>query len=201
MRLKDSDVRVCLRQEIKEHFAYDLTTHIVDELQICNGVARVDIAAINGALHGYEIKSESDTLIRLPNQLVQYNKVFDYVYLVCADNQIEEAYKLIPNWWGIYLVSNCEGMARLTIERKPSPNCNLDPFSLLQFLNKEELVRFGLMFDVGTEPKLQRTQKYRLWQIISAKVDACEIPLFSLAEFLRTTLKTREGGRTHLLQT
>ncbi len=200
MRLKDRDVRTCLHQEIKSHFSYDNKTYVVDELQICNGAARIDIAAINGALHGYEIKSESDTLIRLPNQLEQYNKVFDYIYFVCAKNQIEKANKIIPQWWGIYLAINVDGLAQLSLIRKPRKNDRLDSFALLQFLNKDELVIFGLKYDLGSASSLKRMQKYRLWQIIAAKVDKDEIPLDELSKYLRTSLKTREGGRAHLLQ-
>ena len=200
MRLKDSDVRISLHQEIKEHFVYDSTTHIVDELQICNGVARIDVAAINGAFHGYEIKSESDTLIRLPNQLEQYNKVFDYIYFVCAEKQISKAYKMIPHWWGIYITMNVDGKAKLELARHAKQNEMLDPFSLLQFLNKDELVNFGVKFDLGSFSTLKKIQKYRLWQILAAKVDKNDIAIEDLTSFLRTSLKVREGGRAHLLQ-
>jgi len=200
MRLKDSDVRMSLHQEIKEHFLYDNTTHVVDELQICNGVARIDVAAINGALHGYEIKSESDTLIRLPNQIEQYNKVFDFMYFVCAENQIDKAYQIIPQWWGIYLVNNVDGLAQLSLIREAKKNENLDSFSLLQFLNKDELICFGLENNLGLPSALKRTQKYRLWQILADKVDNNEIEINKLSDFLRLSLKTREGGRTHLIQ-
>lgn len=200
MRLKDIDVRICLHQEIKDHFSYDNTTHIVDELQICNGVARVDVAAINGALHGYEIKSESDTLIRLPNQIEQYNKVFDRLYFVCAENQIDKAYNMIPQWWGVYLVTNVDGQAQLSIVRDSKENENLDSFSLLQFLNKDELICFGLKYDLGSPSSLKRLQKYRLWQILATKVDTNEIEIKELSDFLRLSLKTREGGRAHLIQ-
>ncbi len=200
MKLKDRDLRISLHQEIKDHFSYDKTTQIIDELQICNGVARVDIAAINGALHGYEIKSESDTLIRLPNQTEQYNKVFDYVYFVCSENQIDKAYRIIPEWWGIYLAANVNGNAKLSLIKDAEKNEKKDSFSLLQFLNKEELICFGLKYDLGTPSALKKLQKYRLWQILAAKVDNSEILMDELSDFLRFSLKTREGFKTRLLQ-
>ena len=43
-------------------------SRVVDELELLRGVVRVDVAVISDTLHGYEIKSASDNLIRLPNQ-------------------------------------------------------------------------------------------------------------------------------------
>lgn len=200
MRLKDKDVRISLHDEIKRYFSYDKTTHVVDELQICNGAARIDVAAINGALHGYEIKSESDTLIRLPNQIQQYNKVFDYIYIVCAENQINEAYKIIPQWWGIYLVTNYKETAKLHLLRNAEKNTQINSFALLQFLNKDELIDYALRYNIGSISKLRKIQKYRLWQIIASKVDNNKIELSDLSDYLRNCIKSRENGRTHLLQ-
>ena len=54
---------------------------VIDELGIMHGKARVDIAVINGSIHGYEIKSSMDTLKRLPRQMAAYDSCFQNVKL------------------------------------------------------------------------------------------------------------------------
>ena len=44
-------------------------TVFLEELGLCQGDARVDYAVINGAMNGYEIKSDRDKLVRLPHRL------------------------------------------------------------------------------------------------------------------------------------
>lgn len=64
--MRDRDVRQALhRKVLKEHHG-DADTLVLDELGLRHGTCRVDIAVVNGYLHGYEIKSDSDTLERLP---------------------------------------------------------------------------------------------------------------------------------------
>jgi hypothetical protein len=48
---------------------------MLDEFGLEHGEVRVDVAVINGELHGYEIKSERDTLERLPRQVKAYSAV------------------------------------------------------------------------------------------------------------------------------
>ena len=66
----------------------DPQTLIVEELGIRQGAARVDVAVVNGSLHGYEIKSARDTLERLPKQSELYSSVFDTITLVTAENHL-----------------------------------------------------------------------------------------------------------------
>ena len=73
--MRDADVRTALRRELEEHFRDDPDTRIVEEMGIWSGSARIDIAVINGELHGYELKSERDRLERPPRQIDLYNRV------------------------------------------------------------------------------------------------------------------------------
>ena len=47
-------------------FRYD--TIVLDELGLCHGDVRIDVASVNGELSGYEIKRHADTLARRPKQ-------------------------------------------------------------------------------------------------------------------------------------
>jgi hypothetical protein len=66
--MRDSDVRKAVKTWLELKYANDASTRIVEEMGVWNGSVRVDIAVINGELHGLELKSAKDTLERLQNQ-------------------------------------------------------------------------------------------------------------------------------------
>jgi hypothetical protein len=58
----------------------DKKIRILQEFSISD--ARIDIAVFNGIMHGYEIKSDVDTLKRLPQQIKAYDSIFDKITLI-----------------------------------------------------------------------------------------------------------------------
>jgi len=56
---------------------------------------------VNGKLHGYEIKSDADTLKRLPAQAEVYSAVFDLVTIVVGEHHLDTVRAIVPEWWGI----------------------------------------------------------------------------------------------------
>lgn len=101
MITNDKIIRIALKEYLDGLHARDIKLRIVEELGIGHGAARVDIAVINGVLHGYEIKSDRDTLLRLPEQMNMYNSVFDQMTLVVGKSHLYESINLIPDWWGV----------------------------------------------------------------------------------------------------
>jgi len=77
----DLMIRTLLRGILEEKHSKDNKVRIIEELGVHHGNARVDIAVVNGIMHGYEIKSDLDTLLRLPEQIEVYNSVFDKMTL------------------------------------------------------------------------------------------------------------------------
>lgn len=104
----DHIIRVGLRKLLKEELEqYNKETgklaNIFEELGVSHGRARVDMAVVNGIMHGYEIKSDKDTLSRLFDQIHEYNAVFDKITLVVGQRHLLDAIHRIPEWWGITL--------------------------------------------------------------------------------------------------
>ena len=85
--IADPDIRAVLKSRLQAKHALEPDTVVVEELGLCQGQVRVDMAVVNGVLHGYEIKSDCDTLRRLPNQVVAYGKVLDRATLVVGVRQ------------------------------------------------------------------------------------------------------------------
>lgn len=134
----DIDIRTALKEYLTREFA-NSNSIIVDEFKICWGDARVDIAVVNSYFHGYEIKSDNDTLERLPHQMEFYGKVFDTMSIVCSKKWLSKVRKLIPRWWGIIIAEeNTDGTITLIRKRKEYINKKIDVRSVLELTWKDE---------------------------------------------------------------
>jgi hypothetical protein len=96
---RDVDIRKALLANLEVKYSDSSHDLIVEEFG-CK-TARADVAVINGFLHAYEIKSDSDSLDRLPSQIDAYQGVFEYVTLICGRRLLERARTTIPKWWGL----------------------------------------------------------------------------------------------------
>jgi hypothetical protein len=186
--MRDIDIRTALHKEIIPPIAAEPNSLVIDELGICQGDARIDIAVINGKLHGFEIKSEQDSLARLSAQTELYNKVFDTVTLVSSDSHIEKATKIVPEWWGLIRVSGPRKNVVLSGERETQLNNGVDPYALTQLLWREEALK--ALEDRGMDKGLRSRPRRHLWRAL-----ADSLPLSNLTEIVRETLKTRKSWR------
>lgn len=185
--MRDIDVRTALRGQVDLHFAGEPGTIRIDELGVLNGSARIDLAVVNGNLHGYEIKSATDTLDRLPAQVVAYSAVFDTVTLVVADGHASEALGIIPPWWGVCVATESPNGVDLRWQRQPRQNPDIDPVSLASLLWRDELIHVLIAKGVRGIRKKKREELH--------EVVAQEVPLNQLRELVRNALKSREQWR------
>jgi hypothetical protein len=139
----DEDIRKILRGSLANELkSYKGTYRVVEELGVNHGAARVDIAVINGHMHGYEIKSDLDTLLRLPGQIKAYSAVFDKMTIVVGYSHLFQAINLIPDWWGIEVAKvRQDGSLVLNHIREAQLNQAQDPISLVRLLWREEALR------------------------------------------------------------
>jgi len=136
----DRIIRFSLKNDLLNSHKNDQHTKIIEELGITHGAARVDLAVINGILHGYELKSDLDTLYRLPEQMRLYNLVFDKITLVVGKNHLLDAIKLVPDWWGIKIakILDPNGAVSFIDIREPEKNYFVDSVSMARFLWRGE---------------------------------------------------------------
>lgn len=127
-KLKDSDIRRLLKKKLTsiDEFRLDPSTIVIDELDVCSGLARVDVAVVNGKLHGFEIKSERDNLDRLSSQIELYSKVFNMVTLVVSESHLSKAKEMVPKWWGIDCVKISNSNVSIKHVRKAKANKHID---------------------------------------------------------------------------
>lgn len=188
--LKDNDIREVLLSDLCVRYSGDEETKIVNEMGVLHGQSRVDVAVINGILHGYEIKSESDNLLRLPSQIRDYNKVFDRMTIVVQRNYLEDVREIIPKWWGITLVTRYRGEINLREIRKGKLNTAVDPFALSHLLWKSEAV--GILKEKGLQRGYLSKPRHDLYEKICDSIDLDEIKYL-----VNQRLKKRENWRVH----
>jgi hypothetical protein len=186
--MRDIDVRAALRTVVDSYFSHEPGTIRIEELGILNGSSRVDLAVINGSLHGYEIKSAADTLERLPSQVQAFSSVFDTVTLIVADRHAVEGATLIPSWWGIYQATEKpDGSVNLQLRRRPKRNREVHPVSLASLLWRDELIQVLASRGVTGVANKNREALHH--------VIAETIQIDDLRSTVRSVLKSRENWR------
>lgn len=187
-KVHDKDIRAPLLRSLEREHAKDSDTKIIEELGLCQGSARVDIAVVNGYLHGYEIKSESDSLKRLSSQIDYYSKVLDRVTLVASESHISKVEKQMPGWWGLCVAQrNREGISLKRV-RRDSDNPKVDPYALVQLLWRDEALELLRKNNLGKG--YSNKPRRILWD--------CLVDYFSLNELqqiVRRQLKSRSNWR------
>ncbi|MBU4357575.1 MAG: sce7726 family protein [Proteobacteria bacterium] len=190
--MRDRDVRMALHHKVLMDHHGDSNTLVLDELGLRHGVCRVDIAVVNSYLHGYEIKSDADTLERLPSQISVYSDVLDRATLVVGKKHIKKAKAIIPEWWGIKVVSvGPRGGIIFETHRPLSMNPKIDPVALAELLWRPEAVR--ILQKLGAPTAILRKPRSSLYQYL-AEV----LKLDELRDLIRQCLKVREKWRGHL---
>lgn len=195
MSIYDPDIREVLYSNFlkREDFITDKTTKVIDEMEVCRGLSRVDIAVINGKLHGFEIKSERDTLERLQYQMESYNKVFDTMSIVTCKNHLDKVINIVPKWWGIYYVYQNKNELILRRKRKEKINKNIDLRVALELLWKDELIQ--LLKENGKEKGTKSKTRSALCDVVVSSVDNQVI-----RNYIRKCLKSRKSWRAVPLQ-
>lgn len=179
--MKDLDIRVVLSKFLHDKFVlHDPTCVLLDEFGLCQGAARIDMAVINGHIHGFEIKSEQDTLYRLTQQLSVYSKTLDYLTLVTNKKHLHELRSVLPKWCGIMVVDE---KGDIHEKRAAKLNHYIDPSSLVQLLWRDEAI--DILRQIGQNKGLSHPNRV-LWEKI-----ASSIPLEELNARVRETLKVR----------
>lgn len=190
MKVYDKDIRKVLYKKFltTKEFTNDSSTLVIDEFDVCRGSSRVDIAVINGKIHGYEIKSEQDTLERLPSQMNDYNKVFDKVTIVTGEKYVDKVFDIIPDWWGISYVTTKNNNLILKRKRTAKINKDINILNLLQLLWKDELIK--LLNLHGITKGLKSKNRMSLARIASENIDEKDIKIF-----VKKQLKERKDWR------
>ena len=116
--LKDQDIREPLFDFFDEKFG---KVRIIEEKQIAKSRADV-MLVLEEKLIGVEIKSDADTYARLARQVKDYNKFFDYNYVVVGSSHSKHIEEHVPEYWGIIDEISKEESVEYNVLREPEIN-------------------------------------------------------------------------------
>lgn len=184
--MRDFEIREVLKEYLRDLHAHEESL-ILDEVGLLNGASRADLVLINGAINGYEIKSDRDTLNRLRSQKDSYSECFETITIVVGQKHLGSVRKAIPSNWGVILVTDENGQIQVRNIRPPKHNKKLKLASCLRLLWKSELEQAVRSFTVE---KIGRETCSTLIEIL---INSCSED--QILEIVRTTLKHRGDWR------
>lgn len=182
--LGDADIRRALRLWLLARHAAETDTVVIEELGVCRGQVRIDLAVVNGRFHGYEIKSDRDSLRRLDGQVDMYSKVLDRATIVVGDRHFTATLNTVPRWWGVLRFESGPKGPRFKTVRRGWNNPRRDPRSLVELLWLDDAITLLTRRDVarGVRGKPRRI----VWDRVCEHFDVNEI-----AASVRAQLKAR----------
>lgn len=189
MRTNDQHIRVALHAKKLLAHRNAPNTIVVDELGLVHAKVRIDVAVINGCIHGYEIKSSADKLDRLPGQLKYYGRCLEKLTLVCAPRHTDKIFKLAPIWCGL-LEADMGTRGAITFQsvRRATRNPKLDTVQLAHLLWRPEVISLLRSHDVPT--KELRSSRKHLYGLVAELLSAREI-----TSAIREFMKVRKSWR------
>ena len=152
----------------------------VDELP--TGSTRADVVHITEHfMHGYEVKGDRDTLLRVPNQLRCYAGAYDFVTFVVTEKHLPKLLPLLPEWVGV-LVAAPDG---LRPHRAAAYNATVERAPVAALLLLEEVKQFLLALGLTGVSTLRGRDVAHLLRTNN------RIPLAGLAHYARQRLMAR----------
>jgi hypothetical protein len=187
--MNDKHLRAALLEDLRLKYEDEPDTELIEELSIAGGSTRADLTLVNGIIHGFEIKSDRDSLSRLADQAHAYTTVFDHITLLVGEKHVREAVDMIPSWWGVR-VARYQGSRIVMRDLKyPLSNPAIDPLAVAGLLWREEAVtlleEFGNAAGMYSKPKAT---------IFMKLIETIEFDI--LRARVRQRLRLRAGSRS-----
>ncbi|WP_058553595.1 sce7726 family protein [Thiohalocapsa sp. ML1] len=186
---RDSDIRIALHAQRLRRFKAQPGTLVIDELGLAHARSRIDVAVINGCIHGYEIKSAKDTLDRFATQIEIYRQTLQKLTIVVAPKHLVGIMSHAPEWCGVIAAEQGpRGGIRFQMLRNAAPNPEIDPVMMAHLLWREEVIE--LLGQAGYAQKELRRPRKQLYQML------CEtMTLREITASIRTFMVQRQTWR------
>lgn len=161
---------------------------LVSEMVIANWSRRADLAIANGRLYAYEIKSDGDSLKRLPGQIDSFSAHFDKVTVVAASKFVSSILKDYPAHVGVLEAYSSGSKIKFRQARAGRLVENRDIFRLSTFLTKAEIIK--LLRQNGYKLSSDATRR-QLVEMVS------KLPLKQVKSFVLACVKARYSETSH----
>jgi hypothetical protein len=180
--ISDFDIRSALHRKRLRHQKSRPDTLVIDELGLAHARSRVDVAVINGCIHGYEIKSAQDSLDRLGHQIDIYRQALQKVTIVAAQRHVSKVVASVPDWCGVIeVVHGARGAVLLRPMRPARMNPDVDPVILAHLLWRPEVL--DLLSQIGYAPRELHGPRKPLYEMLCQAMTLREITV-AIREFM-----------------
>ena len=170
----DTVIRAALLGQLRAQYGGTPKTRIIEEFGIRHGAVRADVAVLNGFLQLFEIKSDLDSLARLPKQARLYSLVCDQAMLVIGERHASRAMELVPDWWGVKVASLAhDGHAELSETRCQNANPSPDSTSIAKLLWRGEALE--LLNEIGAAHGVRSKPRRFLYERLAERLDQSDL--------------------------
>lgn len=188
--MNETELRSAVKRKVLARYESDPNTRILHELGLRHGAARIDIAVVNGIVHGFELKSDIDDLKRLPHQIQVYSSVLDKVTMVVGSRHAKEVERMVPQWWGMKVaVVGSRGGFDFADIRRASKNPAQDAVAVCRLLWRDEALI--LLDELGQAKSLRHKPRALIYSHLAEVAD-----LELVRERVRHQLKFRTAWRS-----
>ncbi len=203
--LHDGDIREPLFDFLEERLG---KIRIIEEKTM--GRSRADIVMVlPEALAGIEIKSDADSYARLARQVEDYDRYFDFNYVVVGSTHAAHIREHVPGHWGVISVEELEagGALDFYVIREAARNPFMEPEKKLRLLWRPELAHIqekNGMFRYGSASKefvrrkiLECVPQELLWRQFSEELFERDYTTVAqtLEEYRRTHKRTARPAK------
>ena len=167
-----SKIKIALIKWLLEKYHNDFI--LGNEVAYSPLIRRADLVMVyNGLSYAFEIKSDCDNIKRLNEQLTDYLKTFDFVYIVTTNNLLKEIESSSPKNVGIILVDD-----NVRQKRKPTLIKRLDKRFLAEFLDRKTIIK-------NINKKRLASSVFDLRDIISKELSTNEIRELAIQSLIK----------------
>lgn len=137
--MRDTDVRRALVAAVARRVGTQ--PHVlVPEVDVRWSVpARMDALLVADRISGFEIKSDVDSLTRLPRQIEAYGAVVERAVLVVGDRHLAAGTEVVPPWWTIWGARWRDEEVVIREVRRGRLNPDLNPLAVTSFMSRDDL--------------------------------------------------------------
>lgn len=150
--LRDKEIREPLFDFLDECYG---KIRIIEEKTM--GKSRADVVmVVPDALYGIEIKSDADTYARLSSQVRDYDKYYDYNFVVVGTSHALHIREHVPEYWGVITVELVDDVLDFYILRQPQINPKVTWKKKMEILWRPELAQLQELYQM---PKYKEKSK------------------------------------------
>ncbi|MDC3411856.1 sce7726 family protein [Aquibacillus sp. 3ASR75-11] len=101
--------------------------------------SRVDLCRVNGKSIAYEIKTEIDGLTKLPKQLNDYSKLFEYIYVITDEKHIKKVLDIVPFHCGVIKYRFLKGECIFSYKKAALKSPDICPEAQIRNLSSRDI--------------------------------------------------------------